>query len=271
MARKGRGGTSGERASGSSDWPGVAAPAVLPEAGMYFWRCYSDGREELGGYHNFRHTWQMGRFLLEVLEGCEEIEPGPLPMLGGIEDERAGGMVSYLVVTERDADGSASKGRRFKAKLMGASFEEAIRLGQLHTDIRLPYHEDGWRRAAQGRPPRSYDAWEAGDDDSTHFLYKKPGGGTPAPETGRRSRRGGTAAPSPRPEPTERRERAPRASRDGLTTLTSICAEQGVEAGDVRAALRGMKIEKPASGWAWDGPVPDYVAKAIKVAKEKRK
>ena len=259
MARRKKDGGA-ERSSGNPDWPGVAAPTVLPTCGLYFWRVFGDGREELGGYHNFRHTWQLGRFLLEVLEGCEEIEASPLPAIGNVEDERPGGLLSYLVVTERDPGGEASKGRRFKAKLMGVDFDEAIRLGKMHTDIELPHSEDSWRRAAQGRPPRSQAAWEAGDDDSS--MARAPAG-----ETERRKR-------EPRPEKAPREPRAPsapRASREGLTSLTSICAEQGIDAGDVRAALRGMKIERPASGWAWEGTVPDYVAKAIKVAKEKRK
>jgi len=229
---------------------------------MYFWRVFSDGRKELGGYHNFRHVWQMGRFLLEVLEGAEEIESSPLPVIGGVEDDRPGGLLSYLIVTERDPSGEAAKGRRFEAKLMGASYEDAIRLGQPHTDIRLPYAEDSWRRAAQGRPPRSYAAWEAGEDGSTAQ-------GVSGHTADREAKRGRSERSS---EKAERRAATPRASRDGLIALTAICAEQKVEAGDVRAALRGMKIEKPASGWAWEtGKVPDYVAKAIKIAKDKRK
>lgn len=263
MARRSKGGA--ERSSGATDWPGVAAPSVLPEAGLYFWRVFGDGREELGGYHNFRHVWQMGRFLLEVLEGAEEIEAGPLPVLGGVEDERPGGILHYLVVTERDPSGEAAKGRRFRAKLMGADFEEAIKLGKLHTDIQLPYSEDGWRRSAQGRPPRSFAAWEAGDDGPS--LARDPAGGG-SPREDRRARR---EAARERPAPTERRAATPRPSRDGLVALTAICAEQGVEAGDVRAALRGMKIDKPEQGWSWNGAVPDYVAKAIKTVKEKKK
>lgn len=244
----------------------MAAPTVAPSCGVYFWRCFSDGREEMGGFHNFRHTWQMGRFMLEVLEGCDEIEVSPLPPIGGVEDDREGSMVSYLVVTERDPNGEASKGRRFTVKMMGATFEEATRLGKLHTDIRLPFSEDHWRRAAQGRPPRSYDAYENGDDDSVHPAYRS---GNTVPQEGRRPRRE-RAATEGTPKPARDRTAAPRASRDGLRALTEICAEQGVKAGDVRAVLRSMKIEKPDAGWAWaPDSVPDYVAKAIKKAKEK--
>lgn len=60
---------------------------------------------------------------------------------------------------------------------------------------------------------------------------------------------------APRPAPT------PRASRDGLVPAADVAAQLGVEARDLRAALRRMKVPKPAAGWAWpETEVPALVA-----------
>lgn len=50
---------------------------------------------------------------------------------------------------------------------------------------------------------------------------------------------------APRPAP------QPRESRDGLVTVAEIAATLGVEPREARQALRSLKIEKPAAGWAW--------------------
>lgn len=52
----------------------------------------------------------------------------------------------------------------------------------------------------------------------------------------------------------EKRERKPvqhRAPRDGLTPVADIATALGMEPREVRGILRGLKIEKPAAGWAW--------------------
>jgi len=56
-------------------------------------------------------------------------------------------------------------------------------------------------------------------------------------------------------EPRERpakKERVPRASKEGLTTIQQIAQELKAEAGDCRAVLRKKKIDKPDVGWAWE-------------------
>lgn len=45
--------------------------------------------------------------------------------------------------------------------------------------------------------------------------------------------------------------RAPRASRDGLVPVGDIALALGVEPRLCRAALRKLRVEKPAAGWAW--------------------
>lgn len=260
MARRGK--SSPTRDESLSEWPSPSSPQVPPTVNFYFMRQFMDGRLETPGMVvNFLHKWQAGVFLREVLEGAEDIEHGPLPEIGGQEDEREGSSLHYMIVTERDSNGEAVRARRFVGKVMGATFEELMKRSEAHTDIRLPYSMDHMRRAAIGMGMRSPEAYAAGNEAAA-----------PVPQdaglTKREQREKRKAERAARPP---KEERAPRPSREGLTSLTSICAGEGVEPGDVRAALRGMKIEKPEAGWAWAGEVPAYVAKAIKLAKEKRK
>lgn len=233
-------------------WPMPASPTIPPTVNFYYMRKFADGTYDVpGSCVVFLHAWQAGVFLRELLEDAEEVEPGPLRQtFPGISDGRVGSSLDYLIPTERDEEGVVTKGRRFECSLLGVTYEEALELAEEHEDSRVPFALDSQRRSALGMRPRSYAAWENGDDASSVQL---------APPKAEKQKR----------EKREKVERAPRASRDGLTSLTSICAEEKVEASDVRAVLRQMKIEKPATGWAWE-TVPDYVAKAIKKAKEKK-
>lgn len=53
-------------------------------------------------------------------------------------------------------------------------------------------------------------------------------------------------------EPKEpKASKKPRASADGLTTLSEICAAIGIEPRDARAILRKSNTAKPDAGWAW--------------------
>jgi len=52
-------------------------------------------------------------------------------------------------------------------------------------------------------------------------------------------------------EPKPKRERVPRASREGLTTIQDLAAELDMKPRDARAKLRKAKIPKPDAGWAW--------------------
>jgi hypothetical protein len=52
--------------------------------------------------------------------------------------------------------------------------------------------------------------------------------------------------------PRVKKEKVPRASREGLTSVADICEEIGMDPPDARAILRKKKIEKPAQGWVGD-------------------
>lgn len=72
------------------------------------------------------------------------------------------------------------------------------------------------------------------------------------------------------PEQTEpRRARAPsgpRASRDGLVPIADVALQLNVTPRECRAALRKLKIEKPAAGWAFKADEVDAIRDRIKSA-----
>lgn len=47
------------------------------------------------------------------------------------------------------------------------------------------------------------------------------------------------------------RTKAPKVSREGLTSLADVCASLNVEPRDARAILRKASFPKPDAGWAW--------------------
>lgn len=58
---------------------------------------------------------------------------------------------------------------------------------------------------------------------------------------------------------------APRASRNGMTTIQSIAEEYGMTPRDARGILRKAKVPKPPQGWAWKAddvqPIRDLMEK----------
>lgn len=58
----------------------------------------------------------------------------------------------------------------------------------------------------------------------------------------------------------------PRASRAGLTSIGDIAEALGVEPRVARGALRQMKIEKPAAGWAWGAAEAEQVQAKLRDA-----
>lgn len=74
------------------------------------------------------------------------------------------------------------------------------------------------------------------------------------PESGQESRRAARPAPQPR------------ASRDGLVPIADIAAELGIEPREARAVLRGLKVEKPAAGWAFPAAEVPAVRERIRAA-----
>lgn len=80
----------------------------------------------------------------------------------------------------------------------------------------------------------------------------------------------GPVADDPSPDEAPRRARPapqPRASRDGLVPIADIAAELGIEPREARAALRGLKIEKPAAGWAFPAAEVAAVRERIRAAR----
>lgn len=66
------------------------------------------------------------------------------------------------------------------------------------------------------------------------------------------------------------RTRAPgamsRAPRDGMIPVGDIAAALGISAREARGALRGAKVPKPASGWAWKPDEVEGIKAKIKEA-----
>lgn len=201
----------------TSPWPQPASPNHPPEVNFYFARLIGDTPQEMRVV-NFATKWQAGVYLRSFLEDGELLE---------CEDVHRRSNIRYLVVTERDAQGLPMKGKKFMASIVGATYAEVMEASKDRTDVQLPWEVDNWRRMARGEKSRGYQAWCAGRED----LEPKVEG---APRE-RVARAAGT----------------PRASREGLITLANLCKEEGVEASDVRAALRKKKVEKPAAGWAF--------------------
>lgn len=50
---------------------------------------------------------------------------------------------------------------------------------------------------------------------------------------------------------TEKPERKPKPSKEGLVSIAEIAAELKMEAREARAILRQQKVEKPEAGWCW--------------------
>lgn len=59
-------------------------------------------------------------------------------------------------------------------------------------------------------------------------------------------------------------ERPARPSKEGLTTIQQICADNKWDPKHARAALRKAKIEKPDAGWAFPPSDVQRITKAIK-------
>lgn len=62
----------------------------------------------------------------------------------------------------------------------------------------------------------------------------------------------------------EKKERKPRPSRDGLVSVADIAKEMEINPREARGALRAMKAEKPAEGWAWPKDKVEEIKKIIK-------
>lgn len=52
-------------------------------------------------------------------------------------------------------------------------------------------------------------------------------------------------------QPARRVTSAPRASRVGLVPASDVALQLGISPRDLRAALRRLRVPKPAAGWAW--------------------
>lgn len=62
----------------------------------------------------------------------------------------------------------------------------------------------------------------------------------------------------------KRKERKPRASRDGLVSIGDICEEMGWEPREARGIMRQLEWEKPAAGWAWPKKEAEEVKRKLK-------
>lgn len=74
------------------------------------------------------------------------------------------------------------------------------------------------------------------------------------------------------PEQQERRPRqrqapsGPRASRDGLVPIADVALQLNVTPRECRAALRKLKVPKPAAGWAFPAAEVDAIRERIRSA-----
>jgi hypothetical protein len=71
-----------------------------------------------------------------------------------------------------------------------------------------------------------------------------------------------------KPERTKK-ERTPRASREGLVTVQMIAEEFGIEPREARGILRKAKVEKPSAGWAGNETWADNIRKIIEKGMKK--
>lgn len=67
----------------------------------------------------------------------------------------------------------------------------------------------------------------------------------------------------------EKKEKAPRPSKEGLISIGQVAEDLKMEARDCRAILRKMKVEKPACGWAWSKTDVDDIKKLIEKNRDK--
>lgn len=117
------------------------------------------------------------------------------------------------------------------------------------------WYADRMREAVEHEYTLAEMAWTL---DSTHLAHA-------------RRFRNGPDQPRTADEPTADRPRrssssSPRASREGLVPVGDIAAALGVEARDCRAALRKLRVEKPAAGWAWPASEVEAIKARIQAA-----
>ncbi len=67
----------------------------------------------------------------------------------------------------------------------------------------------------------------------------------------------------PKRIPKEKKESAPKASRDGLISIAQIAADLKIEPREARGILRSQKIAKPDVGWAWSKNEVDNIKKIL--------
>lgn len=109
---------------------------------------------------------------------------------------------------------------------------------------------------------REEQEWDFPENERRSVLgVVKP---TSVEERKARNERLGVSDDSRSRERPAKREKTPRASREGLTTVQDIAKELGIEAGDARAILRKAKIDKPSHGWAGDEKWANEIRAVIK-------
>ncbi len=65
-------------------------------------------------------------------------------------------------------------------------------------------------------------------------------------------------------EKAPKKEKVPRPSKEGLTTISEIAEQMGIDPKDARKALRASNIDKPDVGWAWEPTKIDEIKKLVK-------
>lgn len=224
----------------SKDWPIPAAPTHPGKIGLYYGR-WIGGAVQNVHYCNWMSEWQAGVFLRRLLDEAELLEQWP------DDNPPAGTQFTFLVVTEKDAQGEPMKSRTIWGRLVGVTFDEAMEASEKKADEELPYVENMTLNAVMGY-----------GFTSRREVYRAPN----------------TATPEPRRERKERAPSTPRPRGDNVTTLQELCADEKVEPKDVRGLLRKRGIEKPDGGWAWPkgddriGGIMDVI-KAVKRGEKK--
>lgn len=231
----------------SKEWPTTSSPTHPPLAVFYFGRMLGDTPQEVL-VTNFSTVWQAGVFVRWLTDD------------GGISDveQRLHDVTFvYTVVAERDASGEPMRTRRYYGRLVGAEWDEFLSRSTDWKKSPLPWGEENWRRVASGLPSVSYSEY-TGRRGVPGVRDTFEGGSLGGEEGGQEARDGERDVTSR----SRREKRLARVSTrsagggvrkgaDGVITLGAMCAENGVDAGDVRGLLRKRGVEKPDGGWQY--------------------
>jgi hypothetical protein len=232
------------------EWPLTASPTAPPMAVVYFGREIAGCIDEVCALP-LREVWQAGTYVKELDMEDVELEDG-------------GKVVHYYRVVQRDAEGMTIKRHKMRMWFVGTTWDDCLKRAK---DVKLPYSVYQMLCIQMGKPGLSYFHW-AGVKKETSSVAEGDDGRAAVVTRRERQRASRDVSGSTSPERRRRDDAA------DVVTLALMCAEVGVDPGDVRSLLRKRGIEKPGGGWTWIkgddriGEIMDVV-KAVKRGERK--